>query len=111
MVRPVAPLPPPPTVRLPSITATSPVPAGEPVDSSADTVLINSSAVEAQTDQVLVRLVEELAGQQFEERAAEYARALSVQSGVALRTVRRTASGSVVFDQVQAGLGRYRQSK
>ena len=54
--------------------ATSSAPAGEPVDSSADTVLINSSAVEAQTDQVLVRLVEELAGQQFEERAAEYGR-------------------------------------
>ncbi|MFC7460506.1 S8 family peptidase [Hydrogenophaga defluvii] len=77
--------------------ATSPVPAGEPVDSSADTVLINSSAVEAQTDQVLVRLVEELAGQQFEERAAEYARTLSLHSGVTLRSVRRTAGGSVVM--------------
>lgn len=77
--------------------STSPVPAGEPVDSSADTLLINGSAVEAQTDQVLVRLVEELAGQQFEERAAEYARTLSLHSGVTLRSIRRTASGSVVM--------------
>jgi len=76
---------------------TSNEPQGDPVDSSADTLLTNGSAALVQTDQVLVRLVEDLAGQQFEERAAEYARALSVQSGVALRTVRRTASGSVVM--------------
>lgn len=75
----------------------SPVPEGEPVDSSSDALLINGNAVVVETDQVLVRLVEDLAGQQFEERAAEYARALSLQAGVTLRTVRRTASGSVVM--------------
>ncbi|MDP3625203.1 MAG: S8 family peptidase [Hydrogenophaga sp.] len=75
----------------------TPAPVGDPVDSSLDNVLSNGTAQAAQTDQILVRLVDELAGQQFEERAAEYARALSQYTGVEMRSVRQTGSGSVVL--------------
>lgn len=75
----------------------TPAPGGEPVDSSLDNVLSNGTAQVAQTDQILVRLVDELAGQQFAERAAEYARTLSQHTGVTLRSVRQTGSGSVVM--------------
>ena len=58
----------------------------------------------------LVLLVEDVAGQQFEERAAEYARALSVQSGVAcwhcevgFRTVGNSSS-VLVGSPVQEGV-------
>ena len=64
----------------------TPAPVGDPVDSSLDNVLSNGTAQEAQTDQILVRLVNELAAQQFEERAAEYERTLSQHTGMALRT-------------------------
>lgn len=72
-------------------------PGSDPVDSTADNVLVGTSPQLAQTDQVLVRLVQDLAGRQFEERAAEYAQSLSLHAGITLRTVRRTASGSVVM--------------
>lgn len=75
----------------------TPAPVGDPVDSSLDNVLSNGTAQVAQTDQILVRLVDEMAGQQFEERAAEYARSLSQHIGVTLRSVRQTSSGSVVM--------------
>ncbi len=72
-------------------------PGADPVGSSADASLLNGSSDVAQTDQVLVRLVNEVAGQQFEGLAAEYAQALSLQTGLTLRSVRRTASGSMVM--------------
>lgn len=72
-------------------------PVGDPVDSSPDNLLINGMPDTVQTDQVLVRLVGDLAGQQFEERSAEYARSLSLQAGVTMRSLRQTASGSVVM--------------
>jgi serine protease len=78
-------------------TDSAPSPVGDPVDSSLDNVLSNGTAQEAQTDQILVRLVNELAAQQFEERAAEYERTLSQHTGMALRSVRQTGSGSVVM--------------
>lgn len=72
-------------------------PVGDPVDTSLDNVMSTGAASVAQTDQILVRLVADLAGQQFEERAAEYARTLSLHAGVALRSVRQTGGGSVVM--------------
>jgi subtilisin family serine protease len=72
-------------------------PGSDPAEGSLDKLLSNGTTAPAQTDQVLVRLVNDLAAQQFDERAAEYAHTLSVHTGVTLRSVRRTGSGSWVM--------------
>ncbi len=77
--------------------AGTPAPVGDPVDGALDNMVSDGAASVAQTDQILVRLVDELARPQFEERAAEYARTLSLHAGLSLRSVRQTGGGSVVM--------------